>query len=468
MSSWQRSALSVRLVAVFGLLVAATVLLVAGVTTMVARAQLGRTLDRQLQGTAQSFQTGPAARVRDGDGLATETRRWLAEHPLPIGQMAAIRVQGGRVLTSAGDSDLFEVPAPRTLLTATRVSWRNLDGTEGTVRSLTVPIVGGRRQVGTLVLLAYARPLDRVLGAVLSGTEWASGAGLLTALLLGGFVVARSLRPLRLMTAEVGEIERTGDLSRRVSLADSPGEVGALAAAFDRMVASLDDAFGAQRRFLADASHELRTPLTVVRGQLELLADELDGPVGRALDLTQQELDRMARIIDDLLLLARLDEGMQLRAEPVELELLLREASLRSSLLAPRATRLETEPGLYAFGDAERLLQVLTNLVTNAVKHTDESCELVLASRRENGHALVRVSDNGCGIPPTELPRVFERFYRGAEQRADTPDGAGLGLPIARALVEAMHGAIDVDSRTGVGTTFTLQLPVWPASAPTR
>jgi endonuclease YncB( thermonuclease family) len=112
-SSWQRSALSIRLVAVFGLLVAVTVLLVAGVTTMVARAQLARTLDGQLQGTARSFQTGPAARVGDGDGLAVETRKWLAEHPLPVGQMAAIRVDGGRVLTSAGDSDLFEVPGER-------------------------------------------------------------------------------------------------------------------------------------------------------------------------------------------------------------------------------------------------------------------------------------------------------------------------------------------------------------------
>ena len=467
MSSWRQSALSIRLVAVFGLLTAATVLLVAGVTTMVARAQLARTLDRQLQGTARSFQTGPAARARDDSGLAAETRSWLAEHPLPVGQMAAIRVQGGRVLTSAGDSDLFEVPAPRTLLAATDVSWRNLHGTEGPVRSLTVPIVGSHGQVGTLVLLAYVRPLDRVLGAVLSGTEWASGAGLVVALLLGGFVVARSLRPLRQITAEVSEIERTGDLSRRVSLSDSAGEVGALASALDRMLTSLGDAFDGQRRFLADASHELRTPLTVVRGQLELLADQLDEPAGKALDLTQQELDRMARIIDDLLLLARLDEGMRLRTEPVELELLRREASLRSALLAPCATRVETEPGLYAYGDPERLLQVLTNLVSNAVKHTDESCELVLASRRENGHALVRVSDNGCGIPPTELPRVFERFYRGADQRADTPEGAGLGLPIARALVEAMHGAIDVDSRTGVGTTFTLRLPVWPTSIPT-
>ena len=463
MSSWRRSSLSLRLVGVFGLLVAATVLFVVGVTAVVARAQLARILDRQLRGTAQSFRTGPA-RLAGGDGLAAETRRWLAEHPLPVGQMAAIRVNGAGVLTSAGDSDLFEVPAPRTLLTATHVSWWNLAGTEGPVRALAVPIVGRDGQVGTLVLLAYERPLDRTLEAVLSATERASGIGLVVALLLGALVVARSLRPLRTIATQVGEIERTADLSRRVELHDEPGEVGALAAAFDRMLAALEQAFESQRRFLADASHELRTPLTVVRGQLELLADELGGLDRSAFDRAEEELDRMARIIDDLLLLARLDEGMKLRAEPVELELVLREALLRSLLVAPRATRVETEPGVYARADSERLLQVLSNLVTNAVKHTDETGELVLASARENGHALLRVSDNGRGIAPSELPRVFERFYRGADERADMPEGSGLGLAIVRALVEAMDGVIDVDSNPGIGTTFTLRLPIWPTS----
>ena len=169
----------------------------------------------------------------------------------------------------------------------------------------------------------------------------------------------------------------------------------------------------------------------------------------------------MARIVDDLLLLARLDEGMPLRSEPVELELVLREALLRAMLIAPREARVETEPDLYARADGERLLQVLTNLVANAVKHTDARDAIVLTAGREDGRARVQVYDTGDGIAPADLPHVFDRFYRGAQRRAAEPEGSGLGLAIARSLVGSMHGTIDVDSAVGRGTTFTVRLPLW-------
>ena len=224
--------LVVRLVGVFGLLVVATVLLVAGTTVLVARAQLTRNLDTQLRGSAESFRLGPAARSAGTVDLATATRRWLAEHPFPLGQMAAVRIGNKDVFASAGNLDMFEVPSPRTLLAARQASWWNLRGSEGPVRGVTAPILTRNGQAGTLVLLAYQRPLDHALQALLAAT-------------------------------------------RRLDL-DAPGEIGRLADALDRMLARLEAAFEGERRFLADASHELRTPLTVVRGQLELLADQLD------------------------------------------------------------------------------------------------------------------------------------------------------------------------------------------------
>ena len=458
---WRRSLpLPLRLAVVYGLLIAATLLVVAGVTVAVARAHLERTLDAQLRGTAASYQQGPALRAQNTSELVVQTRRWLGEHPLPAGVMAAIRIAGGRgrVLTSAGGLDLFEIQAPRPLLTAAHGRWWTRSGSEGDVRGLTVPILGDGGQLGTLVLLAYEKPIATTLSALLYGIGVASAIGLLLALLVGVFVVRRSLRPLTQMTAEVAAIEATGDLSRRISAGGNSDEVGRLASAFDRMLARLEEAFRAQRRFLADASHELRTPLTVARGQLELLAGELDGDKRSSLALTTDELDRMARIVEDLLLLARLDEGAELRCEPVEVELVLREALLRAMLLAPRDLSVEAEPDLYVLADPDRLLQVLTNLVANAVQHTDRSGRIVLASQRQNGRTLLRVSDNGHGIPLLELPHIFERFYRGRNAKAATPGGSGLGLAISASLVTAMHGTIEVEPTPARGTTFTVSL----------
>jgi signal transduction histidine kinase len=440
-------------------LVAATVLVVAGVTVMVARAQLDRSLDGQLRSSVRSFEQAAAGSARTPAGLAHQTRRWLAEHPLPDGQMAAIRVVGGRVLTSAGGLDLFEVKQPRTLLTSKALRWWNLDGSEGAVRVLTVPILAGSRQLGTLVLLAYEKPIQHTLGSLLRGIGVASALGLVLALLVGIVVVRRSLRPLAAIATEAAAIESTDDLSRRIALEGRDDEIGRLAGSFDRMLARLEAAFQRQRRFLADAAHELRTPLTVTRGQLEVLADELGDAERPSLLVATDELDRMARIVDDLLLLARLDEGIGLHTEPVEVELVLEEALLRAKLLAPRQIGVHAAPGLSARAEPDRLLQVLTNLVSNAVKHTDKKGRIVLEAKREEGWALISVSDNGCGIPSTELAHVFERFYRGARQRG-APDGSGLGLAIADALITAMHGMIDVDSTPGLGTTFTIRLPL--------
>ena len=448
--------LSLRLAGVFGLLAAASVLFVAGVAVVIARSHLDRTLDRQLISSAASFQAGPATRVRQPAQLAVETRHWLAEHPLPEGQMAAIGLPDGRLLTSAAGGDLYEVGEPRALLNATHVRWWNLQGSEGGVRGLTVPILAHGGRLGTLILLAYERPQQRTLHALVSGIAIASAVGILLSLLLGFAVVRRSLRPLRTMAAEVGAIEAAGDLSRRLSLHGPPDEVGRLADSFDSMLERLEEAFHKQRRFLAEASHELRTPLTVVRGQLEVLADELDG---RRLTQVGDELERMSRIVDDLLLLAHLDEGMVLRREPVELELVLREALLRGMLLAPRDIRVDAEPVVYARADAERLLQVTSNLVTNAIKHTPEDGHITLRSERVDGAALIHVDDDGCGIPPDELPHVFERFYRGTRERATLPDGSGLGLAIAHSLVAAMDGTLEVRSKPALATTFTVRLP---------
>jgi signal transduction histidine kinase len=435
--------IAARLVIVYSLLVAATLLVVAAVTVSVVRSHLEREIDSRLAADAQSFQREPAAHATTPAALLRAARAWLAAQPLEDGEMAAVRV-GKRVLTTAGDLDLYEVPHPRQLLTARTSEWWNLSGSEGGVRALSVPIQVGHRQLGTLALLAYKEKVQGALGAVLSAIGWASVLGIAFAGVLGFAIVHRSLRPLSRITREVEAIE-----------------VGRLAAAFDRMLARLERSFRTQQRFLADASHELRTPLTVARGQLELLAAELDSAdQQRSVAVTTGELDRMARIVDDLLLLARLDEGMQLEREAVEVELVLREALLRAMLLGPRQVGVRAEAGVYALADPERLLQALMNLIANAVEHTDDDGGITIASSRERNRAVVRVTDTGRGIAADDLPHVFERLYRGRVTRARQRDGAGLGLAIAASIVQAMDGEIGVISTVGSGTTFTITLPV--------
>jgi two-component system, OmpR family, sensor kinase len=455
----RRTALATRLLATCALLVVATLLVVGGLTSLLAREHLESELDRHLAAVAESFRRGPA-HAADAASIERSARRWLAAQPLAEGEMAAIRTRDGTVLTSAGGGDLYHAGGTTRLLESTHAGWYQLRGDDGPVRALVLPIDAGGRHAGTLVLMAYEENVDRTLSTLLSGIGVAGGVGLLFALLLGALLIRRALLPLRRMTREVEAIEGAQDLSIRLGVPGGRDEVGRLATQFDRLLGRLDEAFRSQRRFLADASHELRTPLTVARGQLELLAEELERPDNRrSLAIATGEMDRMARMVEDLLLLARLDEGMRLVAEPVEVELVLREALLRALLAGRRPATVDVAPGLCALADGERLLQVLTNIVRNAVEHSDSDAELTLRARPAGGEVEISVADTGPGIPPGELAHVFERMFRGGGARHAAPSGAGLGLAIAASLTEAMGGRIAVDSTVGVGTTFTVTLP---------
>ena len=457
----RRTSLAARLLAIYCLVVAAALMLAAALVVYLTRQQLVRELDTGIARTIELFETGPGAAVAAPEDLEPAAREWLSSTPMPAGLSVLVRVPPSRLLASAGAADLPSVAAGRRLISSSAPLSDRFVLEGQTLRAQAVPIELDGRPLGTLVVAASERNAESAVSGILRGVAVACGAALAAAALLGYLSVRRALRPLQRFARRVQDIERTGDLSQRVA-EGSTDEVGRLAEAFDQLLVRLESAFENQKRFVADASHELRTPLTIARGQLELLRNEMQTEADRrSAGIAIEELDRMSRIVEDLLLLARLDEGLALQSRPVEVELVMQEALLRGMLIDRRKARVAVDPGLFVKADPERLLQVLSNLVTNAIRHGGPDAELTLRARRDNDFVLMEVSDTGPGIPPEDVDHVFERLFRGSRPSAGTP-GAGLGLAIAKSLTEAMGGKIWASSTPGVGATFTVRLPAAP------
>jgi two-component system OmpR family sensor kinase len=452
--------LSTRLLVTCALLLSATVIVVAGIAVLLTRGFMVDALDDRLSSTVESFRDKPAADVSTPAELSTRTRLWLKRNAFAEDQVVAVRTADGRVLSRAGTLGLEEIPDARSLLEATTARWSRIEAADGEpIRALSVPIFSRGEQIGTFVAVASESNINQTLSALLSGIAWAASVGLVVSALIGFAVIRRTLAPLERMAADIKSVQDAGDLSRRVSEVGPRDEVGRVAESFNKMLSRLQEVFASQRRFLSDASHELRTPVTIARGQLELIAfNRPSSDNERSVRVAREELDRMGSIVEELLLLARLDEGMPLACEPVEVELVLREALLRGMLVERRNATVEIDTGLFAMADEDRLLQVLTNLVTNAVQHTDGDAMIFLSSRADGQYIVINVADTGRGIPPADLPHVFKRFYRASKSKAESSTGSGLGLPIAASLTEAMGGNIHVVSGPE-GTTFRVSLP---------
>ncbi|CAA9567799.1 MAG: hypothetical protein AVDCRST_MAG88-2053, partial [uncultured Thermomicrobiales bacterium] len=242
----------------------------------------------------------------------------------------------------------------------------------------------------------------------------------------------------------------------------------------DHMVDRLEETLKAQRQFVADASHELRTPLTALGGLIEMLllgADRGDRATSqRALRSAHREVERLSRLVGDLLTLSRLDARPTVERRPLDLAALVAEVGEQTRFLAGEREVLWQVAGpLPVDGDADRLKQVLLNLTGNAVAFSAKTGQIVLRGERVGSRARVEVADDGAGIDPADLPGIFERFYRGDKSRARRSDGgagSGLGLAIARAIVETHGGTIAARSVLGQGTTFTIELPLADEPAP--
>jgi signal transduction histidine kinase len=291
-----------------------------------------------------------------------------------------------------------------------------------------------------------------------------AGAAVLALGMAGGWWVAtRAIRPIDEISATAVKIAG-GDLSQRINASDTESELGRLAGVLNSTFARLDAAFAHQVRFTSDASHELRTPVSVILSQTQTaLSRERGAEEYRAtLEACQRAAQRMRRLIESLLELARLDAGQEpMRHQPFDLSRVARDSvELVRPLAAERGMEIQCDlPAVGCVGDPERVSQVVTNLISNAIHFNQEHGQVRVATRSENGTAFLTVADTGVGIPPEDLPHIFERFYRVDKSRSRIQGKTGLGLAICKAIVEAHSGTIEVTSKAGTGSTFEVRLP---------
>lgn len=293
----------------------------------------------------------------------------------------------------------------------------------------------------------------------------ASGWAVLTIGLAGGWWMSlRALRPLATMTATAKNISAE-NLSQRIDLKETDNELGQLANVLNQTFDRLQAAFEHQSRFTADASHELRTPVAVITSQTELALSKprSNDEYKAALEACLRAARRMRSLIDSLLLLARFDSGRpELSFRPLDLADVARESiELLKPLAEERQITLSSEmTSAKVIGDHDRLAQVVTNLLSNAIRYNHEGGHVELHVQRVNGHAVMTVTDDGIGIPAEDLPHVFERFYRVDKARSRADGGSGLGLAICRSVVEAHGGQIVARSDPSGGTSMEVRLPL--------
>jgi len=379
---------------------------------------------------------------------------FLATHS-PAASTAAVAFAGDEAYAAQSADPSLEplVDSLRGVGPVTEPTRDSLETPLGTAQLIAVPVAFGD-DTGSLTV---AQLLTDRREQVESAVRIAVGVSIVVLLLASLFIwlaAGRVIAPLQALARTARQISET-DLSRRIRVRGND-EIAQLARTLNAMLDRLETAFADQREFLADVSHELRTPITVIRGHIETLG-ESPNERGEAVVVIQDELDRMNRFVDDLLVLMRASRPDFLRPEPLDLDLVTHEIFAKARLLGERAWILEgTGIGLVT-ADAQRITQAVTNLASNAASHTGPGEPIWIGSSLDSGEARIWVRDEGPGIPAEEQRLIFERFARSHSVRGT--GGAGLGLAIVKAIANAHGGRIELESALGEGSRFTIVLP---------
>lgn len=455
-----RVALAVVLVLAVGVSVVSTVAYL-GVASRI-RADLDASLVREVE--AYTAAVAPRG-ATDPRSLEDASRAYLqarVEQSTGRSHILLVQFTDGRVLSNS-TLELELAPANTSALaTATATpGFGDLDYGGTAYRTATAPIKDNNGDTIAVFQAATATTeLQTISTQLLISLGVAGIAVMLAGATLSLWVARKTLEPLRDIARTASHIShaRPGE---RIGSDGPDDEIRALAATLDSMLDRLEEAFGEQRRFVADASHELRTPVAVIRGNLELLDSDWGNDEERreVLCVVRDEIARMQRLLDDMLSLARSTGPVRRPFQSLEIGLLLRETALRARSIGHRDWVVSCSEGVWAYGDPDLLEQAIGNLLRNAVDHTSEGDRIELSCARDNSDVVIVVRDTGPGIPPEDLPRIFDRFFRSGDRRADGSEGSGLGLSIARRLVEVHGGSLTADNAVEGGAVFTLRLP---------
>lgn len=451
-----------RLALLIMALVAAVIVVSSLLVDRVWNGELRRQFDSSLSEEVKEFVTA-AATLQSEDELADFADEYLRLHQYEDPSRTFLfRLADGETMTLHVPADGSPIEADLPQPQAGTVSLRTLPLLNGEeYRVAFAPVTVNGEGAGTIYVAQPAGPVDAIIDEHVRNTALAALGGLVIAG-VGAYLIARlALAPVRRITRTAQSISDK-DLSRRIGFNGARDEVGDLAAAFDRMIGRLDEAFKEQRRLVTDLSHELRTPITVARGHLDLLQsipDRSGLDAEESLDAAIQELDRMNRLVADLFTLARSSRPDFLRREAIHLRALLQESMTKAHSLGDRRWVLGEVPDCAIVGDKDYLAGALLNLLQNALQHTQPGDSIGVDAALQDGRVAIRVWDTGEGIPPEHLRNIFERFYRAASPRAEALPGAGLGLAIVKAVASAHGGTVEVDSDVGKGSVFTIRLP---------
>ncbi|MCP4164983.1 MAG: HAMP domain-containing protein [Chloroflexi bacterium] len=345
-----------------------------------------------------------------------------------------------------------------------RAGYYDLD--EDQVRVYYTPIKFGGEVVYVMQVARHLESEQAILNQLATSLFWIIVVALVIGATIGYWLAGITLRPIQEATVTALAITRTGRLDRRVPVSSTRNdEIGELVNTFNEMLDRLQELFDKQRRFSGDISHELRTPLTTILGNTSLLKRINALPPdeeAEMLDEIEQEAQHMRRLVSDLLLLAQADADMVLSRERVELDTILLEVYRQAKRRSGNSIdlRLLHEDQAIVMGDADRLRQMLVNLINNAIQYTPKGGSVDLSLSSAGISTEIIISDTGQGIPPEDLPHIFDRFYRADKARSRAVGGTGLGLSIVKWVVDAHGGDISVESTEGEGTTFRVQLPL--------